>query len=266
MVKKLFQETYEEKKYSDFVWGFCKTKIECEYIKFSESIFFNDRQRKNISILIGDNIPFDIYNTVYLFLCQPFYLNLIENSIISIYYDRHEILQMFFNVHSLDLIFNGDLSKYPGSINKVDNFIARIKALNVDFDHVYLDSTATLGLFGIRPIGDLDFLSDQNFPKELEIKDQIENNNKYLDYHTVPINYLLHDDKYFMKYKDLKVITLDELSKWKMRKGTKKDIEDVFLIKHFQNPSNIGKFYRFFILLKRFIKINAFNFYKKLFN
>ncbi len=254
-----FEEVYAQG--SCVCWGVCNNELQAKKIRYSKRIELTNKQKNNLAFPT-DETRFKYINGSIMFFISPELIDKsLFNSVLLLFDDKTEILEMLFNINSVNLISNGYLGRYKSSIFRIEEFIRRVGYYGLDTHSFLIDSTAVLALYGIRPMGDIDFLTNVEYPCEME-SDDVENNNKYLEYHSVKFETLINNPKHYLLYKGIKVISLEELSVWKSNKGTKKDMEDVKLMSGFLTGGLSDKMYRRKVLIRRKIKIIIDNLYR----
>lgn len=233
----------------------CKHVPNNTSISYVKKCFVTDRFQNNLTLLLKkDNLGKWIKEDVYIILTPDSFND--EESIIEVA-DSH-IVAMLCNVNGVHLLNYGDLSKYPALVSAICYFTKKAEASFGTAMDFLIDSTATMGLYGIRPVGDLDFLTEIDNYEIIEEEEKIEANFKYVQYHSDNIHELLYSPKYYIPFFGCKVVALEELLKWKILKGEKKDMEDALLIRLFLEHSNRYSIYRAYIIMKRNIKIAVF--------
>lgn len=242
---------------------FSKQSLNVDNIIATNALEFTYRGVRNLGYVVGDTEFTNRITPGKYFITVISNKNSLEETIYKI--EDKNLILMLFNKNSVHLINNGNLMQYPTSIKKVEDFIDSVIVNRFDLSQFYLDSTAALGLYGLRPTGDLDFLTACSGFECIEIKDEVEINFKYINYHTCELHELLNHPEKYLIYKGVKVISLSELIAWKTEKGAPKDIEDVKLIQLFLNRDKRYKTFRNYVLLKRNTKILLYRIYRLIF-
>lgn len=149
-----------------------------------------------------------------------------------------ELAEVYFNDNTLKY-FNQVPFNYRNSlIEKQVAFLEKyIKKNNIDKDDVCIIGSYPMGIFGLRQIRDLDFIcSNKNIP---DAKNQEVNfdDGKEHSLHKEELDIIYNPRNHFY-YEGIKVITLDELRKFKEKRlEDPKDINDIKLIKSNDNGS-----------------------------
>lgn len=136
------------------------------------------------------------------------------------------LTHLLYNENSLKLLNYGQVDYDSAFINKVNSFGAELKKKGLDTDRFIVESSSILGLYGIRKVGDLDYLTTE---KHIVLE------NKEYDDHAGYYNYteageliqnpLLHCYAFGMKF-----ISIEMLRVFKVNRGSKKDLDDIKLI------------------------------------
>ncbi len=126
------------------------------------------------------------------------------------------------NLHHLNFSLPLDT---PNFDKLVANFKSCIQKNNLDLDDFVLDGSSVMALYGIRDVGDLDFLtcSDESFFSNL---DKISEHSSELKYHKYSLNNLVYDPSLSIRYEGVKVISLPVLQEMKKNRGEFKDRHD----------------------------------------
>lgn len=95
-----------------------------------------------------------------------------------------------------------------------------------------VDSSSIMGLYGLRRVNDLDFLTTVS-DSGLNAIEGISNHWKEAAYYQMDIKKLVYDPKNFLYFMGVKFITLDLCRKFKENRNQRKDIRDVFCINYF---------------------------------
>ncbi len=185
--------------------------------------------RPNIEfVLQNENVPYWISGEIYIVVVP------IETSVKNSFEIKDDDLACtLLNENGIHLLNEGDLYKYPTATTRIKNFVSIVNDGGGKSSDFLLDSTAVLGVYGIRKFGDLDFLSLETEYGYVEKINEIENNYDYVKYHSVESYDLLNNPKYYIPYEGCKLLALDEFIKWKINKGSKKDMEDAKLVELF---------------------------------
>lgn len=147
-----------------------------------------------------------------------------------------QIANIILNSNSLDLLQNGSPDKFSDTNLLILEYKEFLLEAGLDMERYIVDSSAVMGVYGIRNITDIDYLTDArgtNFRRE-----NIEPHLEYARFYEQNIDELLYNPKYHLYYQNVKLITLDVLKKFKQNRHEEKDMQDVKLINNFI----LGKF------------------------
>lgn len=161
-------------------------------------------------------------------LSKDFMYWIVEND-----YDISRVMQILENDNSMNLINKGNAIKYKKLNALIEIFYSSIVSQGGDIDRYIVDSSAVMGLYGIRKVNDLDYLTDLNHSIFFDSK-EIDNHIDCVKFHKVALEDLLYNPSNFLYYKGVKFISLTVLKEYKEARGEKKDVEDVKLIEIFE--------------------------------
>ena len=182
----------------------------------------------------------------------------IENHCIHITDNKIETLQLsgpLLNENSIKFLNSKKELKYLEFEKRILQFRNYIYENKYDIEDFLIDSSSTLGVYGIREPQDIDFISLQSNTKlpENDIWNDHQNHIKY--YNKSVEELILNPDNYFF-YNDLKFITLSNLKVFKKNRNEEKDKLDLKLINNineisFKSKCNNMK-YKFLISYRNF--------------
>ncbi len=174
-----------------------------------------------------------------------------------------QIANLLLNQNSIDFLNEGHPWKYQTLNQRLGSFKKSILSHNLDLGGFVIDSSTTLGLYGLREAGDVDFMTLESNFSVLE-NDYISNHHSYIHlYETTIDDLVLNPTKHFV-YNDMKFITLKTLKIFKSNRKEPKDILDVKLIDGFLDKkksikSFLLKFQVWFNRKKRNMVFNSIN-------
>ncbi len=110
---------------------------------------------------------------------------------------------------------------------------------NASVDNYCLDSSATLGVYGLRDVSDLDyFVIGEDKIEKLE--PSIDNHSQEILNHEQSIDSLINDPNQHVKIHGIKFISLDNLKYMKMRRNEAKDQNDILLIETLTSSNRLS--------------------------
>lgn len=123
-------------------------------------------------------------------------------------------------------------------INELRIFKKCIDGNHIDYDDVLIDSSAVMGLFLLRKVGDIDYLvRDGRNIKNNSCLDA-ENHIDDLLYHKKNIIDLMEDPDNYLYFDELKIVSLKQLKNFKQCRNSAKDQMDVKLINTVLQPNH----------------------------
>lgn len=144
-------------------------------------------------------------------------------------FDTIRIANLLLNQNSVNFLNAGKPNYYTQFNRKINKFKASLIKHHFSLDEFIIDSSSTLGLYGLRNVEDIDFVTVSNGYEILE-EDHIKNHHDCIQYYkTTADNLVLNPNNYFV-YNDLKFITLDVLKVFKKNRNENKDKLDIKLI------------------------------------
>lgn len=137
------------------------------------------------------------------------------------------MIRMLFNANSLHLLNNGDIDYDSDLIQKVEDFKARVSNAGNSITDFVIDSSSILGLYGIRKVRDLDYLSLNGLMIPGE---EYDNHLSYLSYYDTTVDDLILNPLKHTYAFGVKFINLETLKTFKKNRNSTKDREDIKLI------------------------------------
>jgi len=140
-----------------------------------------------------------------------------------------QLANILFNNNSIRFLNYGN-PDYDVNLNvKIDILKERLKENHFSFNNILVDASSVLGLYGLREVEDLDFITiDEGF--EVLEDNEISNHNDYIEFYGITKEELVLNPNHFFFYNDLKFVTLEVLRKFKRNRNEKKDRLDIKLI------------------------------------
>lgn len=139
-----------------------------------------------------------------------------------------ELGKLLFNENSVHFLNFANPFKYKKAYNHLDQFKELIRKNGAEKDHVAIDGSMVLTMYGIRENLDIDCLTLENI--EFQDDDDIEDHSSQLKHHKKTLNDLLLNPKHFFYFYGLKFISLTQLYAMKKTRGEKKDTRDIKLM------------------------------------
>jgi hypothetical protein len=171
----------------------------------------------------------------------------IENHSIHItdtYEEAVSLADIVFNPKSVHCLNYGCPDYFIKFNKKLNCFKERIIKYNLPMDQFVIDSSSVMGLYGLRDIGDIDFLTLATGYEVIEDA-VINSNHKNLGYYDTSMENLILNPENYLVYSGIKFITLDVCKTYKKNRNEKKDRIDIKLINTIQNIND-------FTLVKRY--------------
>jgi hypothetical protein len=140
-----------------------------------------------------------------------------------------QISKLIFNNNSIMFLNGGKPDYYVDFNGKLSEFKERLLASGFSLENFIVDSSSPLGLYGLRNIRDIDFMTISDGYEILE-NECTGNHHEYIDlYETTKEDLILNPNNYFV-YNEIKFTTLNVLRRFKKNRGEEKDLIDVKLI------------------------------------
>ena len=156
----------------------------------------------------------------------------IEKSSVHITDTKQEairISRMVFNKNSIHFLNYAYPNRYLSTFKKLEKYTSFINNNNLLKDDLVLDGGMVLSLYGLREAGDIDCLL---IGSDFAINDdELEFHDDELKFHDEEkVNLIVNQNFYFYFY-DFKFISFHQVFKMKKRRGGKKDINDIKIMK-----------------------------------
>lgn len=155
--------------------------------------------------------------------------------------ETQQLSKILFNNNTIFFLNHGKPDKYIELNKRLILFKNRVLANGLSLDDFIVESSAILGLYGLRIANDIDYLSIAEDHKLIE-NEFIENHIDYLKYHDERIQDLIYNPNNYFVYNDIKFIDLENLRRFKKNRNEPKDIDDIKLIDSvYSNKNKISK-------------------------
>lgn len=172
----------------------------------------------------------------------------IENHSIHICDNQDEAIQMaqlLLNSNSIHALNNADFLKNASVVEYIKEIIRLekwLKGQKYDIDKMVIDSSAVMGVYGLRKPSDIDYLAMtyidfSNYKKKMNTDEH----DGTLVYHTVGKESLILDPDYYFYMLGLKFVSLKEICRMKRKRGEPKDIDDCRLIQTIEDTDAFRK-------------------------
>lgn len=150
--------------------------------------------------------------------------------------DNHEETLLMGNIvlnqNSIHLLNYGEPDKYASLFEDMERLKESAARSKIPLDDLVACSSSTLGLYGIREPGDLDYISLNEKSDSLK-KHGFDNHADHVGFYDCSVYDLLENPNYYLYFNGVKFITLDRLTIFKKNRGEKKDTDDIRAIKTF---------------------------------
>lgn len=163
------------------------------------------------------------------------------------------IANLVLNRNSLDLLEHGFPEKSKKLNLLIEKFKNQVSREHKKLDDFMIDASAVLGLYGLREIGDLDYVC---IGEGLDNIDNVDNHLDYVRYYDVEKEELIRNPKYHLYFNGVKFITLEAVRAFKIKRGEEKDRIDAAMIDAFRKgQEGFGlKLQKIIYFLKRYCK------------
>ena len=135
------------------------------------------------------------------------------------------VARLVFNDNSIHFLNNAKPNKYISTHQKIDKFKSFVKANDLDFKDILIDSSLVLSSYGLREARDVDYICNGCF---------ISNKFKGIDCHDEELSYhddtkqeLIYNPGNYFYFNDVKFISFCKLFKMKANRSEKKDQNDL---------------------------------------
>lgn len=153
-----------------------------------------------------------------------------------------QMLDLLFNINSVGLMSNGCPDKFLEFSESLRDLKQYITDNNINPEELIVISDSVLGLYGIRAVNEIGFLTKSNgFIDSNKIFESID----FFEYCDISLDELLYNPKFYTIYNGVKFITLDVLKNMKLKRNEKQDQEDIVLINKFQLENQKSPIFKF---------------------
>lgn len=140
-----------------------------------------------------------------------------------------KVAELLLNENSIHLLKYGRLYKYVDFFQALNEFKNELKNNNCDLGDFIVDSSSVLGLYGLRRVHDIDYLSIHGEKCE-GVFEKADNHIAYAGLYETTLTSLIMNPRNFLYCYGLKFVSLERLKIFKRKRGEKKDLHDVRLI------------------------------------
>jgi FkbM family methyltransferase len=140
------------------------------------------------------------------------------------------IAGQLFNPNSVDLLNRASLTRGRRTFDLHRRFLNELSARSLDPEDFCVDGSSVMSLYGIRDGNDFDFLTATAAPV---FEDSlIACHNAEVGHYREPLEDLIYDPRLFLRYDDVKYVSLPVLTRMKMHRAEPKDHKDVASIEN----------------------------------
>lgn len=141
------------------------------------------------------------------------------------------LTHLLYNDNSIHLLNYGKIDYDYKFVTKAEQFKKEVTENKMDINRFIIESSSILGLYGIRKVGDLDYLTiEENVSLSTGEYDDHSNYSNYSNYYdTTPDELILNPGHHCYAY-GMKFISLKMVRRFKENRRQAKDLEDVKLI------------------------------------
>ncbi|MFR2616859.1 hypothetical protein [Parabacteroides goldsteinii] len=151
--------------------------------------------------------------------------------------ETKQIARLIYNPNSLDHIKYAYPDKFLQSWNVCIKYKELLIKNGFNLQNYIIDSSMVMAINGIREAETLNYFTIDSKEKQDTLHSilpsYMECNDKYAIYHDIPIKDMIYVPQNYFVFNDLKFLTLDAVMRFKKKKGKKKDLLDVNLIRSF---------------------------------
>jgi hypothetical protein len=140
--------------------------------------------------------------------------------------ETNDLAKLLLNENSIHFLNHAKPNKYGSVYNKLKKFKNILDSEAINLNEIILAGSTSLGVYGLREINDIDYLSSN--PNLL--KYGIDNHNSELVHYGKTINELIYNPKHHFYFNGFKFISMESLKKFKLKRDEIKDKLDVLLI------------------------------------
>lgn len=138
------------------------------------------------------------------------------------------MVHLLLNNNSVNLLNHGNLTYDKACLSRILEFQSILSNAKRDKSLYIIDSSTIMGLYGMRNVRDLDYISIDDFvPKKKEFADK---HNSYVKYYGMSETALIMNPCNYAYIFDMKIVTPSVLMDFKKNRGEEKDREDCKLI------------------------------------
>lgn len=146
------------------------------------------------------------------------------------------LAQMYFNANTLHRTNRCGTHSEQEFLRLLQSFTHFIDSNGIPREDVVIDGSSVMALYGLRRVGDIDFLQSGRVPSP-PANELFDNHVSQLRYHPVSKNELIYDPRYHLYFEGMKFISLSVLNQMKRNRAERpKDIDDVALIARVLGP------------------------------
>lgn len=150
------------------------------------------------------------------------------------------LTHLLFNENSIHLLNHGQLDYDSNLLNELFGFKKELEKKGEDSRKYIVDSSGILGLYGIRKVRDLDYLTlTENLGADG--LGSFDNHKSYVKYYGTAIDDIILNPENYLYAFGIKFITLELCKRFKQNRKEKKDEEDISLIN--QKLADSSSFY-----------------------
>lgn len=217
-------------------------KAECLFLKeMFTSVYFIKEDKNIVSTL------------------KKIYKYSLDKKGIYLYEDIDEIKiikQLIHNDNSIHFLNNANILKNRQLLNEILMLRDFLKSSQFDLDLFAIDSSAVMGIYGLRRPTDIDYLTLKafdlsNYKKHVDIDEH----DGELVWHSADKEELINNPENYFYAFGMKFISLQEIFVMKKRRAEKKDIDDCYLIESLENNNGfLCGIFSFFVTCKQLIR------------
>lgn len=171
--------------------------------------------------------------------------------------EARELGQIYFNENSLHFLNNTKIISSGFGKDVLRDFFNFKKFFAMHFqerDHVVMDGSIALAIYGLRKNRDVDFLAAESCSFHQLVHERYGEHSSQLVYHRAAREELLYDPENYFYFEGMKVLSLQCLMSFKKKRGDVKDSLDVKLIQQIVEPSLLRKIEIYFEQSKNVIR------------
>lgn len=147
--------------------------------------------------------------------------------------DKHKetmiLSKLIFNKNSLHWLNNYREKSCSWFKELFKEYQASLYLNKKNIDNFCIDGSAVLSIYGLRDARDIDFIHLQQRKVNFKVPG-IEDHSNDISQHSLSVNSLITDPRFHFYYDGIKVVSLDQLKKYKQARGEKKDKLDISII------------------------------------